>query len=262
MSKNITDTDFYLEAGINHFGKEKLANKILNYFLKSKFSSLTFMIHNENFYETYLKKGIDFSLSNNFYKRSLSKCHKRKKKLGLAVCSLNTFKKYSDIEFDFYKLLSVGINQFDLIKELIKKKKPIFISTGFKVTDHQIKKCLKSFKSRINLSLLHSPMSYNLSELNFSRLRELKKNFKLEVGYSNHCCDKNTLNILSAYKPSSVFLYCKPLKKKKIKYPDDKHGFYFEELSEIIEKYENYSKVNSTFKKIKNIKIFSDEIKY
>ena len=65
MSKNITGTDFYLEAGINHFGKDKHAKKILNYFLKSKFSNLTFMLHNENFYKTYLKKGIDFSLSNN-----------------------------------------------------------------------------------------------------------------------------------------------------------------------------------------------------
>ena len=37
-------------------------------------------------------------------------------------------------------------------------------------------------------------MSYNLSELT-SRLRELKQNFKLDVGYSNHCSDKNTLNI-------------------------------------------------------------------
>ena len=57
-------------------------------------------------------------------------------------------------------------------------------------------------------------MSYNLSELNFPRLRELKQNFKLDVGYSNHCSDKNTLNILSAYRPSSIFLYCKPLKKE------------------------------------------------
>ena len=56
MSKNITGTDFYLEAGINHFGKDKYAKKILNYFLKSKFSNLTFMLHNENFYKTYLKK--------------------------------------------------------------------------------------------------------------------------------------------------------------------------------------------------------------
>ena len=261
MSKNITGTDFYLEAGINHFGKDKHAKKILNYFLKSKFSNLTFMLHNENFYKTYLKKGIDFSLSNNFYERSLTKCHIKKKKLGLAVCSLNTFKKYSDIEFDFYKLLSVGINQFDLIKELIKKKKPIFVSTGFKVTDYQIKKCLKLFKTRKNLSLLHSPMSYNLSELNFPRINRLKKIYKLDVGYSNHCSNKNTLNVLTAYKPKSLFLYCKPIRKKRTTYPDDKHAFFLDELNDIIDNFNNCSKINST-KKMKNINIFSNEIKY
>ena len=35
-------TKFCLEAGINHFGSTEEANKILNYYLNSKFDKLTF----------------------------------------------------------------------------------------------------------------------------------------------------------------------------------------------------------------------------
>ena len=41
---------FFIEAGTNHFGIEDEANKILNLFLKSDFSNLTFMIQSESFY--------------------------------------------------------------------------------------------------------------------------------------------------------------------------------------------------------------------
>ena len=209
-------TNFFLEAGINHFGKKILANKILNFFLKSKINNLTFMIHNDQFYQSQKQRGINFLLDKKFYEKSLEKCHKKKKKLGLAVCSLKTFKIYSNINFDFYKLLSLGINQFDLIEEIKRKKKPVFISTGFKVSNHQISKCLKAFKGKQKLTLLHAPMSYNLSELNFPRLRELKQNFKLDVGYSNHCSDKNTLNIYQLIDLHHIFILQTFKKRKSI----------------------------------------------
>ena len=49
-------TSFFLEAGINHFGKLDEANKILKFFLKSKFNSFTFMLHSKKFYDEQQKK--------------------------------------------------------------------------------------------------------------------------------------------------------------------------------------------------------------
>ena len=72
---------FFLEAGLNHFGKIKEANKILNFFLKSTFNNLTFMIHNDSFYKSQKKRGLDFLLPNEFYKKAIKKCHNKKKKL-------------------------------------------------------------------------------------------------------------------------------------------------------------------------------------
>ena len=58
---------FFIEAGTNHFGIEDEANKILNFFLKSDFSNLTFMIQSESFYIEHKRKGIDFRLKKDFY---------------------------------------------------------------------------------------------------------------------------------------------------------------------------------------------------
>ena len=180
----------------------------------------------------------------------------------MSVCRKNTFEYLSDLKFDFYKLLSVGIKESDLVEDLIKKKKPIFISTGLYVSDNNIKNCLKLFKSKKNLFLLHAPMTYNLNELNLKRIIYLKKKFNIKVGYSNHNNDKNTLNILSSFTPDCLFLYCKPSKKKNRVYPDDQHAFFFDEIEEIVKKYVKYLDINNYPKKIKKVSIFKNEFKF
>ena len=73
-------------------------------------------------------------------------------------------------------------------------------------------------------------MTYNLEEINLNRILNLRKKYKLPVGYSNHNNDKGTLNVLTAYRPSAIFLYCKPKRKRKRVYPDDKHAFFLDEF--------------------------------
>ena len=46
----------------------------------------------------------------------------QKTKIGIAICSLKTFKDLINLRFDFYKLLSVAIDNYDLIKSLKKRK--------------------------------------------------------------------------------------------------------------------------------------------
>ena len=61
MKKKLNN--FFLEAGINHFGKMSYAKKILNFFLKSSYQNISFMIQSENFYKKFNKKGINFNLN-------------------------------------------------------------------------------------------------------------------------------------------------------------------------------------------------------
>jgi len=250
---------FYLEAGTNHFGKVKEANEILNFFLNSNFQNLTFMIQTEDFYINFAKKKrINFKLSKAFYAQAIKKCHAKKKKIGLAVCSVRTCEEILKLNFDFYKLLSLGINNFKLIDLLKTKKKPIYISTGVNVKNHNIRKCLKSFSKKNDLTLLHAPMTYNPNEINFTKITELKKKYKLKVGYSNHNNDINSINVLSAYKPDAIFVYCKPKRKKGRVYTDDGHAFYFDELEKMLDDYDKYNQMNLKLKEIKKINIFPD----
>lgn len=252
---------FFIEAGINHFGSEKLAKKIVNYFNKSSFSNLSFMLHTRKIYDDFNKKGMDFELSSKFYKNLIKSCHKNKKKVGLSVCDIKTFKKHQKLNFDFYKLMSLSINNYKLIKELRKKNKPIYISTGFKSKIINIRKCLKAFKNKKNLTLLHTPMTYNVSELNFPNINFLRKKFNLDVGYSNHNNDVNSLNVLSAYKPKVIFLYCKPLRDKQKVYPDDEHALYLDELEDVKNKYNSYLQANTFKKKLIKVNIFKKAVK-
>ena len=99
---------------------------------------------------------------------------KKGKKIGLSVCDLKTFDELKDLNFDFYKLLSIGVNNHSLIEVLRKRNKHVFISTGFNTSISQVKKSIKMFKSK-KLTLLHTPMTYNTSELNFPKINIMRK---------------------------------------------------------------------------------------
>jgi sialic acid synthase SpsE len=222
---------FVLEAGINHFGKIKEANEYLNYFLNSKFNYLTFMLQTETFYNKYKRK-INFHLPNSFYEKAIKLSHKKNKKIGIAVCDLKTFKPLSNLNFDFYKLLGLSINNKDLINELRKKKKKVYISLS-KGSNQKIKKCLNYFKNRNKLNLIYTSMSYDSADLNLKRINDLKKRFKLPVGYGHHYNNSFPLFLSLFHKPSFCFVYIKSFSKRNRKYPDDDHAFLTKDLNKL-----------------------------
>lgn len=255
-------TNLIIEAGHNHLGKLNEAYKILNYFLNSDLKNITFMCHSKEFYDHHKKKNnVNLKLDKKFFFDAIKKTHKRKKKIGLSVSSKETFNELLDLNFDFYKLLSESINNYELINSLDSKKKKIYISTGYRAKNRHISRCLKYLKKNKNIELLHTPMTYDPQELNLKRIYDLKKIFKLNVGYSNHFNDINIINVLSSYDVSSIFFYCKTKKKNFMTYPDNNHAFLFEEIDEMITKFKNYKNAHKKIKIIKKIRIFDNEIK-
>jgi len=247
-----------LEAGINHFGKTTEAKKLLNFFLSSNFNHLTFMIHTSKFYEDFKNK-IDFELKSEFYEKALYLAHKKKKKIGVAVCDPVSFKKFSNIKFDFYKLLSISINNKKLIKMLNEKRREVFISLG-KGSDKKIKKCIDCFSSKKKLRLIYTSMSYNPADLNIQRINELKKKFNLKVGYGHHYTNIKPLILSRVYNPSFCFLYIKksPKKRKRI-FPDHIHAFELDDLKKLSQDLLEIDTINQNKKTSFKIKI--NEIK-
>ena len=216
----------YLEAGLNHFGSEKEAKTILNFFLNSQFKYLSFMLHKKEFYEHQIKKNkINFFLRKKFYKDAIKLAHKKGKKIGLAVCDNQTFIDLKKINFDFYKILGVSINDATLIDKILEKKKNTFISLA-KGSDENIKKCLSKIKNKIKIKFIYTSMSYDPKDTSLSRISYLKEKFRLPVGYGHHYRNINTI-ILSIFLIQVFIFYIKrPNFNKKKVYPDNDHAFF------------------------------------
>ena len=75
---------------------------------------------NKKIFTKNIKKNLDFELTTQTYEKLIQKFKKKKKQIGLSVCDVNTYKKIQHLNFDFYKLLSIAINNYELI-DLIKK---------------------------------------------------------------------------------------------------------------------------------------------
>lgn len=242
-----------LEVGINHFGSLSEARDYLKFFLKSNFKYLTFQIQTEKFYKKFSNK-INFELPVKFYLNAIAKAKDKNKKIGLAVCDPNTFKKYNTLDFDFYKLLGIGIDNFELIQMISLRKKNVFISLS-KGTDKKIHNCIKKFKCKNKLNLIYTSMSYDPADLNLNRIVYLKKKFKIKVGYGHHYKNETPLFLSKFYNSSFSFIYVKKksLIKKRI-FPDDLHAFFLDDLKYLDEKlkeidiFRNNKKINTKIK--------------
>tara|TARA_B100000575_G_scaffold289999_1_gene292826 strand:+ start:315 stop:1073 length:759 start_codon:yes stop_codon:yes gene_type:complete len=222
-----------LEAGINHFGKLNEANKLLSFFLKSNFKYLTFMIQTDEFYKKNKKK-INFELPLAFYNKALRQAKKKNKYIGLSVCDPETYNKYLNIKFDFYKLLGIAINNKELISKLRVKKKNIYISLA-KGNDKKIDNCIKYFRDKKFLRFIYTNMSYDPNDLFLKRIQYLKKKYKISTGYGHHYNNEIPIYISKVLGSEFLFIYIKNFHKKRIFYPDDTHAFFTKDLH-ILEK--------------------------
>ena len=101
----------------------------------------------------------------------------------------------NDIEFleklkvPAYKIASFECLHFPLIKKVIKTKKPILISTGL-CSLKEINELVTFLKKNSckKFALLKCTSSYpaNNKDLNLSTIRDMRKKFNCEIGYSDH----------------------------------------------------------------------------
>ena len=179
----------------------------------------------------------------------------------MSVCDYSTFKDIEDLDFSFYKLLSIAIDNKKLISVLKKKNKKIFISTGFGASFYKIQKTIRLLKNIKNLELLHTPVSYNPEDLNLAKISLLKKKFKKKTGYSHHYWDETAIYAASSYMPDSLFFYCKQFIKKGRLYPDDQHSILIERIDKVVENYKKCLFMHGLHKqkaKQKKIKVFNE----
>ncbi len=190
---------FIAEVGSNHEGNFLEAKRLVKNASKSKADVVKLQIFSA---KNMVSKKYDTQRYNHFKKLELTKEQNfelfriikfYKKKTSASVWDvdqINIFKNYIDI----FKIGSGDIHNFQIIKRVIKTKKPLILSTGLcnlkdiKITVDFIKKIDPSYIYQKKLAILHCNTAYptpfedsNLGTINF-----LKEKFNLTIGYSDH----------------------------------------------------------------------------
>ena len=228
------------EVGLNHLGKKDYANEYINFHLKNNFESLSFQIRENKFYERKEKKHL--RLNDTFYKRIADKYRDiRDKKIGLSVSSLDSIEHIIYLKFDFYKILSIGAKDSNLINTLLKKTSAeIYISIG-SLSLIEIKKIIKMYIHNKRIKFNYTQLTYNNENINFLNLLDFASKYKNKYSYGHHYTNDIPIVLSKTIKNCDIFIYLKGL--KKVKYPDDVHAFDFKNFIELLNKIDEIDKI-------------------
>ncbi len=219
------------EIGLNHLGDSKYAYNYVKELVRSV-DAITFQIREPEFYID--SKFSKYILSNNDYKKLIKYIHSKHKKVGIAICDASKINFFINSEIDFFKILSKDIDNYELLKEINKTKKPLFLSTGMSnITE--IKKAIKLFNKKTNLSLIHTQLSHNIHDVNLSSISQLKTKLKLPIAYGHHSDNILIMYLALCFIPSDIFFYVRGAKKNI--HPDHKHAIPLSKVDKIVKNF-------------------------
>ncbi len=191
------------EIGINHNGDLSLAKKLIKLAKNTGFDAVKFqkrdinIVYSKAFLDGHRespwgttqrqqKEGLEFG------KREYDEIDKYCKKLEIdwfaSAWDLNSLKFLDAYNLKYHKIASAMIVDDELLKEVAKRKKYTFISTGMSTKSH-IDKAVKVFKdSKCEFELMHCVSTYpmNAEDANLATITDLKNTYKCKVGYSGH----------------------------------------------------------------------------
>ena len=177
------------EIGINHEGNYKKCLELINKAKLAGANGIKLQLANP---ESNYKRG---SKSFKIYKKSefslnqIRKIYKyaSKKKIILFFTMDDYHFKNIKINQQIYKISSSQFNNLKLIKNILKKNKPLLISTGMS-NCNEILALSKFLRQKTKVIFMHCISRYPLknSECNLSMISFLKEKTKGIVGYSDH----------------------------------------------------------------------------
>tara|TARA_B100001059_G_C17828457_1_gene583011 strand:- start:1074 stop:1853 length:780 start_codon:yes stop_codon:yes gene_type:complete len=241
-SSYLREPYYIAEIGQNHLGKTNIANNFVKKLIKTDVNAITFQILPP---ERMAKLKMN-NLPEIFYKRKIKQIKKAKKKIGVAIADKNFINFFNSQKIDFWKILSVDFYNKNLIKNLIKTNKPIYISTGISSTREIINKS----KLYSKIKFIHTNLSHNIKDANLSAITSLRMVTGKNIAYGLHCDNHNLLYALTTYNPESIFFYVKNPTLRKIH--DDKHALDLNEINTVLKNLSDINKSIGNSKKIKN----------
>ena len=209
MRKIKDNLNIIAEVGVNHNGSIKLAKKLVDVAKKAgadyvkfqlfkaenlvqrKTKSLKYQIKNtkKNIGQFSLLKKLE--INENFIIKIKNYCKLKKINFLCTPFDTESLSLLTKLKVFNIKIASGEINNYFLLKNIGKKAKKIFLSTGMsslKEVDQALK-ILKFNGARTkNIYILHCHSDYptSLENVNLRAMTTMKKKFKVKVGYSDH----------------------------------------------------------------------------
>ena len=276
------------EAGVNHNGDLSLAKKLIvsakkagahyikfqsfkaNNLVTKNAKSAGYQIKNmkKNVNQFKILKKLELSYNDHLNLKNYSK--KKKIKFISSPFDLESLRMLFNLKIYDIKIPSGEINNYILLKNIAKKAKKIFLSTGM-ATMNEIKQALQvltlngASMKRITVLHCHTDYPSNLYDINLLAMDKIKKTFKkIDVGYSDHTLGNETAI-------AAVALGAKVIEKhitlnKKLPGPDHKASLTPDEFKNYIKSINNTIELLGTNKKapslieIKNKKLVRKSI--
>ena len=194
------------EIGGNHEGDFAYAKKLCDLAIASKADCVKFQIYTGDGLVSpvespdrnkHFKK---FELSNEQHIELAKKVRQAGKKYTASVWEENAL-EWIDPYIDFYKIGSGDLTAYALLESIVKKKKPIILSTGLS-TEKEVLETVAflqmqddMYKSGDNLALLQCTSMYpiNYGDVNLNVMKKYNEDTGLTVGYSDHTIDLKAL---------------------------------------------------------------------
>lgn len=191
------------EIGINHNGSLEIAKKLIDISVEAKFDAVKFQKRDINLvYSKELldspresqwgktqrdqKLGLEFS--ENEYREIDEYCRSKSISWFASAWDINSLEFLEKFNLKYNKIASAMIIDLNFLKEVAKKRKHTFISTGMSsISD--IDQAVEIFKkSDCSFELMHCVSTYpmKVEDANLLTINALKKRYNCKVGYSGH----------------------------------------------------------------------------
>ncbi len=191
------------EIGINHNGDINLTKKLIDHSADANFNFVKFqkrdidLVYSQDLLnqkrespwgitQRAQKEGLEFSKKE--YLEIDAHCKEKGIKWFASAWDLNSLNFLDQFNLECHKIASAMIVDLDLLKEVAKRKKHTFISTGMS-TEENISKAVQIFNSNnCSFELMHCVSTYPMKaeDANLVTINALKDKYKCDVGYSGH----------------------------------------------------------------------------
>ena len=191
------------EIGINHNGSLEITKKLIKNAKEAKFDAVKFqkrdlnLVYSQELLESHRespwgttqreqKEGLEFGKEQ--YDEINNFCKDIKIEWFASAWDINSLKFLDQYNLNYNKIASAMIVDKGFLKEVAKRKKHTFISTGMS-TLKDIEDAVGIFQDiECSFELMHCVSTYpmKVEDANLLTINSLKNKFKCDVGYSGH----------------------------------------------------------------------------